>query len=297
LFQEKWKTFFRLLVGIHKPQTSLLPQTKNNILSLIINKFLTCKDIIVLRRTCYDFQYLLHPNDAHMVTFCIYGVSKTMTDTNIIWGDLKYFMKQNYYTAFCERKIFTKRGSPPAWAIITTEGHVVTGGNEEYGGDSSAVQSQLENVKKIFSTVNAFAALLGNGTVVAWGNEDNGGKISDAIQNQLVNVNTIFSAHYAFSALLDNGTVVAWGDVNWGGKIFNYGIQTQLVNVKMIFSTNYAFAALLDNGTVVAWGNGSHGGKIPDKIKTQLIDVKQIITTHHRFTFTAICKNGTILQW
>ena len=44
LFQEKWKTFFRLLVGIHKPrisQTSLLPQTKNNILfRYAVNKFL-----------------------------------------------------------------------------------------------------------------------------------------------------------------------------------------------------------------------------------------------------------------
>ena len=92
LFQEKWKTFFRLLVGIHKPrisQTSLLPQTKNNILfRYAVNKFLTCKDIIVLRETCYDLQYLLHPNDAHMVTFCIFGLSKTMTDTNIIWEDV-----------------------------------------------------------------------------------------------------------------------------------------------------------------------------------------------------------------
>ena len=95
VFAKKWKTFFQLLVGIHKlrtvDQTSLLPQYKNNILFLIINQFLTCKDIIVLRQTCYDFQYLLHPNDAHMVTFCLSGVSKTMTDTNIIWGDVIKF--------------------------------------------------------------------------------------------------------------------------------------------------------------------------------------------------------------
>ena len=91
VFAKKWKTFSQLLIGIHKPritQTSLLPQRKKIILSLIINKFLTCKDIIVLRQTCYDLQYLLHPNDAHMVTFCIYGVPKTMTDTNIIWEDV-----------------------------------------------------------------------------------------------------------------------------------------------------------------------------------------------------------------
>ena len=84
----------QLLVEIHKPritQTSLLPQRKNNILSLVINKFLTCKDIIVLQQTCYDFQYLLHPNDANMITFCVYGVSKTMPNTNIIWEDVIQF--------------------------------------------------------------------------------------------------------------------------------------------------------------------------------------------------------------
>jgi hypothetical protein len=94
VFEKKWKTFSQLLIGIHKPritQTSLLPQRKNNILSLVINEFLTCKDIIVLRQTCYDFQYLLHPNDAHMVSFSIYGVSKTKTDTNIIWEDVIKF--------------------------------------------------------------------------------------------------------------------------------------------------------------------------------------------------------------
>ena len=95
VFEQKWKTFSQLLIGIHKPritQTSLLPQRKNNILSLIINQFLTCKDIIVLQQTCFDFQHLLHPNDAHMVSFFIYdGLSKNMTDTNIIWEDVIQF--------------------------------------------------------------------------------------------------------------------------------------------------------------------------------------------------------------
>jgi hypothetical protein len=100
VFEQKWTTFSQLLIGIHKPritQTSLLPQRKNNILSLIINQFLTCKDIIVLQQTCFDFQHLLHPNDAHMVSFLIYGLSKTMTDTNIIWEDV---IKFSFFFAF-----------------------------------------------------------------------------------------------------------------------------------------------------------------------------------------------------
>jgi len=42
-------------------------------------------------------------------------------------------------------------------------------------------------------------------------------------------------------------------------------------------------------------GEKKIGGKIPDDIKTYLIDVKQIFPTSK--TFTALCKNGTILTW
>jgi len=276
VFEKKWKTFSQLLIGIHKPritQTSLLPKRKNNILSLVIDKCLTCRDIIVLRQTCKDFQYLLHPNDINMVTFCVYGLSKTITNTNIIWEDLKYFMKQNYYSAFYEMKMFNikeneyavltrmpdekyivwsnesipyffykmlldildktkqiiplhdyheryfenKKGN--AWAIITKERNVKTSGNTNDGGDSSIVQSQLVNVKIIFSTNDSFAALLDNGTVVAWGDEDFGGKIPDEIQIQLVNVKMIASTATAFAALLGNGTIVAWGNEAYGGTI------------------------------------------------------------------------------
>ena len=76
---------------------NLLQTQRHNILSLVINEFLTCKDIIVLRQTCNDFQYLLHPNDAHMVTFCVYGPSKTMTNVNIIWEDV---IKNFYFLCF-----------------------------------------------------------------------------------------------------------------------------------------------------------------------------------------------------
>ena len=39
----------------------------------------------------------------------------------------------------------------------------MTWGNEEAGGDSSAVQHRLINVEKIAASEGAFAAILGNG--------------------------------------------------------------------------------------------------------------------------------------
>jgi len=266
-----------------------------------------------------------------------------MTDTNIIWKDLKYFLNQSYYSAFDEMKMFnikinqyvvltnmpqekyivwnnnstpyhqmllnqTTPCTPPcvslqnsyakhfepikifnkckdewaAWAIITEQGNVITGGDAQSGGDSSSVQSQLVNVKMIFSTNLAFAALLDNGTVVAWGRENFGGKIPDKIQTQLVNVKMIFSTNSSFAALLDNGTVVAWGYENY-----------LMRNVKMAFSTRYELIALLNDGTVVAWEGKWR--KIPIEIRSKLIEVKQIIPGGTKFA--ALCKNGEIYTW
>ena len=56
-----------------------------------------------------------------------------------------------------------------AFAAILGDGSVVTWDHAEYGGDSSAVQDQLQNVQQIQATRNAFAAILGDGSVVTWG--------------------------------------------------------------------------------------------------------------------------------
>ena len=83
-------------------------------------------------------------------------------------------------------KVFNKNET--AWATITKERNVKTGGKRQHGGDSSSVKSQLKNVKIIVSTYCAFAALLSDGSVVAWGSEPHRGKNADDIQQQLKNV-------------------------------------------------------------------------------------------------------------
>jgi len=76
----------------------------------------------------------------------------------------------------------------------------VTWGNQDYGGNSNAVQNQLNNIKIIFSTVHAFAALTNEGNVVTWGDQNRGGN-SNAVQNQLQKIKMIFSTDAAFAAL------------------------------------------------------------------------------------------------
>jgi hypothetical protein len=74
------------------------------------------------------------------------------------------------------------------------------------GGDSTAVQSQLRNVREMHSTHGAFAAILADGSVVTWGHAKFGGD-STAVENQLRNVREI---HASGAAILAGGNIVAW---------------------------------------------------------------------------------------
>ena len=61
----------------------------------------------------------------------------------------------------------------------------MTWGDPQDGGDSSSVQDQLKNVQLIQHNLRgAFAAILGDGSVITWGRADSGGD-SSAVQDQL----------------------------------------------------------------------------------------------------------------
>lgn len=92
----------------------------------------------------------------------------------------------------------------------------ITWGHPEFGGDSSTVQSDLLDVKSIFSNEEAFAALKSDGSVITWGVPESGGD-SSSVQNVLVDIKTIFSNPRAFAALKNDGTVITWGDDTDGG--------------------------------------------------------------------------------
>ena len=73
-------------------------------------------------------------------------------------------------------------------------------------------------MQHIYSTGRAFAALLKNGSVVAWGNPRFGGD-SSSVKTKPQNAKEIYSTGRAFAALLTDGCVVTWGDANFGGEI------------------------------------------------------------------------------
>ena len=154
-----------------------------------------------------------------------------------------------------------------AFAAILDDGSVVTWGDLDYGGDSTAVQDELRNVQQIQASDHAFAAILADGSVVTWGDPDRGGD-STAVQDELRNVQQIQASHRAFAAVLADGSVVTWGHPEYGGD--STAVQDELKNVQQVQASDGAFAAILADGSVVTWGDPDYGGDstaVQDELK------------------------------
>ena len=138
--------------------------------------------------------------------------------------------------------------------LLDSSGVVLDGCTEIRNGDSLTFHV---NRGQIQSTNNSFAAILGDGSVVAWGRAACGGDCS-AVQGQLKNVQQIRACRRAFAAILSDGSVVTWGDRDHGGD--GSAVQGQLKTVQQIQATASAFAAVLEDGSVVTWGDTDRGG-------------------------------------
>ena len=77
------------------------------------------------------------------------------------------------------------------------------------------MQEQLKAVQQIQASSRAFAAILGDGFVVTWGDPRYGGK-SNAAELLLEDVQQIQASSGAFAALLGDGSVVTWAGSTHG---------------------------------------------------------------------------------
>ena len=126
------------------------------------------------------------------------------------------------------------------FAAITSDGGVVSWGDGIWGGDSTAVQDQLENISQIQASGSAFAAITSDGRVVTWGDQDYGGD-STEVQDRLRDVSQIQASEWAFAAITLDGRVVTWGHPDYGGD--STAVQDQLRNVQQIQASRRAFCS------------------------------------------------------
>jgi len=193
--------------------------TEKNPCKYMLMNYLTLRDIIPFGFTCKTLYVKVFEQEetrtlrrfctvdipAHIIPHLKYLLEET--PENLIAIKVIHQIKRNNVFGYSLNGVgrmlrWKNHGAIDAGIISTTYGggNVITWGNQNHGADSTAVQNQLQNIKMIFSTNTAFAALANDGNVVSWGSQDDDYNPIDA-SNQLQNIKMIFSNTYAFSAL------------------------------------------------------------------------------------------------
>ena len=163
-----------------------------------------------------------------------------------------------------------------AFTFIKDDNKLECWGNPYKGGD---LPNDISNVKAIFSTKNAKAAICNNGKVISWGISGEGGNAP----TDLSGVIDIQGNEKAFVGLYHNGDVVCWGDSSTGGTR-----PIDISNVIQLYSNKNAFAAIQSDGSIKSWGLLT--GTAPTT--TNFID---IYSTNN--AFAALDSSGNVSCW
>jgi len=110
------------------------------------------------------------------------------------------------------------------------------------------VPPDLANVVAIAAGSLHSMALKADGTVVTWGK-------AEALPNGLTNILAIAAGGEHSLAVQSNGTVVAWGDNSYGES----SVPGDVTNVIAVAAGSYFSMALRGDGTVVVWGDNTYG--------------------------------------
>ena len=116
-------------------------------------------------------------------------------------------------------------------------------GRSIFCGDSTSIQNELKtDVKQVFSSSFAFAALRDGGSVITWGEEYGGD--SSSVESELQSgVISVSSTTGAFAALKEDGTVVTWGGEEYGGN--SEAVQEELGDISNKVEKIYRIQLLL----------------------------------------------------
>ncbi|WP_155722555.1 hypothetical protein [Bdellovibrio bacteriovorus] len=173
-------------------------------------------------------------------------------------------------------------------------GKVITWGESSWGGNSSAVASDVSaNVVKVASTSIAFAAVKANGSVATWGDSAAGGSSSTVVSQLSYGVKDVYGTGSAFAAVKVDGSGVTWGNGALGGD--SSSVSAALTSVKSIVSNTGAFAAIKADGSVVTWGSSSIGGNsstVASRLSSGVVSVKS-----NDGAFAALKSDGSVVAW
>jgi alpha-tubulin suppressor-like RCC1 family protein len=218
--------------------------------------------------------------------------------------------------------------APCSRASAASYGAVSWGANlyRQLGDGSSEAFSDLPVAVKELSGVTAVAAgarhslaLLGNGTAMAWG-DDEFGQLGDGEDETVRPVPVAVSDLSGASALaagadhslalLGNGTVMAWGENEFGqlgtGNLQESDVPVAVKGLSGVVAVaaggNHSLA-LLKSGTVMAWGENESGELGDGNTKQSDVPVavkglSGVVAVAAGGDFSlALLKSGTVMAW
>ena len=197
-----------------------------------------------------------------------------------------------------------------AFAVIRDDGSVITLGDSSAGGNGSGdgdTESDVlpaldgstiaSSAASITATDSAFAALMDNGTVVAWGSSAASGPLPSDLYSDGADVTNIVSTGSAFAAIHANGHVVLWGDGVPNGLVEEDTsapgdpANFQPVLFGEVYSNGTDFVGVKDTGDsiVTDLSNPSNTISITGN------SVKQVVSTNN--SFAALDDDNNVYTW
>ncbi|KAL8430534.1 hypothetical protein Efla_000479 [Eimeria flavescens] len=148
-----------------------------------------------------------------------------------------------------------------AFALVFTDGTVLAFGEELQGGtmNEQALNGlarfevgRAQRVKRIVASTGAFAVLLQNGAVYAWGDSSVGGQLPNP---EPTNVADLMGADVGFVAMTGSGGIYTWGK----GIVLPTQITSGNFKAESIWAERTCFAAISDKGKceLAIWGTST----------------------------------------
>jgi hypothetical protein len=188
-----------------------------------------------------------------------------------------------------------------AFAAVGTDGKAQAWGEAAYGGDASAVQSQLDSgVMSVVASRFAFAAIQTDGSMTLWGVNtttsglDRYGSLPYAVTNVVANPGAFAGVDTA------TGRVIAVGSQPGGGNVLDdaycNGYSAQLSSgVRSIAASAGAFAAIKTDNTLLCWGNKHAGADVSSVFLSSLVGVQAVVATVS--AFAVLLADNTVASW
>ena len=185
-----------------------------------------------------------------------------------------------------------------AFTALFHDGTIFCWGDVSGGGETPAIPPAMtlaadssvtitpRTVASIVGNERAFAALLNDGSLIAWGDQDWGGVAPSLAEGKTFT--SLVASQQGFSAFFDGGVLV-WGQSMSSGKIVTLP-QGKLIS--FLATTREAVAACFEDGSLQCWGVADCGGTTP-----YLFGKKVTALTSNDHAFTALLEDGTLQVW